>query len=120
MSHQEHLQEAGGAVAHRSRVRGPQLWAAALILLVLLSFDALATTPAPAASTLAFDRVEAVRAPRWQDEQPPATGWVEVSLPDAWQSRWPGFDGVVWYRLSWTQADTEPAPALLLERLNRL
>lgn len=72
------------------------------------------------AAAPAFDRVEAVRATRWQDAEPPATGWVEVSLPDAWQSRWPDFDGAVWYRLHWTQGDTAPAPALLLERLNRL
>ena len=67
-----------------------------------------------------FDRIEAVRAPSWEDDQPPETGWVDVSLPDAWQSRWPGFEGAVWYRLTWTQADTTPASALLLEKLNRL
>lgn len=61
-----------------------------------------------------------MRAAHWQDAQPPATGWVEVALPDAWHTRWPDFDGVVWYRLHWTQADTAAAPALLLERLNRL
>ncbi|MDA7417253.1 ATP-binding protein [Xenophilus arseniciresistens] len=24
-----------------------------------------------------------------------------MSLPDRWQSRWPAFDGVVWYRIDW-------------------
>ncbi|MDR2212962.1 MAG: hypothetical protein LBE21_04980 [Pseudomonadales bacterium] len=30
---------------------------------------------------------------------PPAEGWTPVSLPDSWTSRWPDFDGVVWYRV---------------------
>lgn len=38
----------------------------------------------------------------WQAVVPPAHGWVDVTLPDDWSRRWPGFDGVVWYRLSWT------------------
>ncbi|MGB0134116.1 ATP-binding protein [Dokdonella sp.] len=34
---------------------------------------------------------------------PPSAGWVDVRLPDDWSKRWPNYDGVVWYRLSWDQ-----------------
>src|SRR5688572_28065043 len=48
--------------------------------------------------------VEAVRAP-WDSHTPPETGWVPAELPDSWSERWPGFEGVVWYRLRWVQKD---------------
>jgi signal transduction histidine kinase len=41
-----------------------------------------------------------------------------VGLPDDWSRRWPGFDGVVWYRLSWDQPPTEPTAGLFLQYLN--
>jgi signal transduction histidine kinase len=44
-------------------------------------------------------RIEAVRSD-WNAQTPPDTGWIDVSLPDDWNLRWPGFDGVVWYRLT--------------------
>jgi signal transduction histidine kinase len=62
-------------------------------------------------------RVEAVRAAGWQEESPPADGWAPVVLPDTWTRRWPGFDGVVWYRLSWDQPADAPEAGLLLEYL---
>lgn len=27
-----------------------------------------------------------------------------MTLPDSWTARWPGFDGVVWYRLRWNES----------------
>ncbi|MDR2857117.1 MAG: hypothetical protein LBV50_04635 [Novosphingobium sp.] len=45
---------------------------------------------------------------------------MPVTLPDAWKTRWPDYDGVVWYRLSWMQTDTAPTTGLLLENVNRL
>ena len=48
---------------------------------------------------------------------PPATGWVDVSLPDDWNKRWPGHDGVVWYRLSWDQPEPLDDVSLYLEYL---
>lgn len=40
---------------------------------------------------------------------PPTEGWTPVTLPDSWTARWPGFDGVVWYRLRWDEpADVAP------------
>lgn len=35
---------------------------------------------------------------------PPADGWVPVTLPDAWTTRWPDHEGVVWYRIIWRSA----------------
>ncbi|MEZ2297029.1 ATP-binding protein [Variovorax sp. RCC_210] len=63
-------------------------------------------------------RVEAVRAAGWHDTAPPAEGWTPVALPDSWAQRWPGFDGVVWYRLSWTQPEPVHEAGLLLRYLN--
>ncbi len=62
--------------------------------------------------------VEAVRAAGWHDEVPPAEGWTPVVLPDMWAERWPGFDGVVWYRLRWEQPADAPEAGLLLEHLS--
>jgi signal transduction histidine kinase len=64
--------------------------------------------------------VEAVRAANWHDTAPPTDGWTPVTLPDSWAQRWPGFDGVVWYRLTWTQPEPEHVQeaGLLLRYLN--
>ncbi|MGO4152589.1 sensor histidine kinase [Cupriavidus sp. YAF13] len=87
------------------------------------SAAATATQPAEA---LSFVSVQAVRAypldaqpaiPIEQDH-PPAAGWVDVKLPDVWSTRWPDFDGVVWYRLSWQQARVDTPVAVLLDYLN--
>ena len=40
----------------------------------------------------------------WQASTPPSTGWRPVSLPDDWSGHWPGHDGVVWYRITWSQS----------------
>ena len=69
------------------------------------------------ADTLTHPHIEAARAD-WQSDSPPSAGWVSVSLPDDWSSRWPEFDGVVWYRLSWQQADVAHPAALMLDYLN--
>ncbi|MDM0068489.1 ATP-binding protein [Variovorax sp. J31P207] len=50
----------------------------------------------------AFERIEAARSD-WNAGAQPAGGWTAVTLPDSWTSRWPGFDGVVWYRLRWSE-----------------
>jgi len=42
-----------------------------------------------------------VAAPSWTADEPPASGWTAVQLPDVWTHRWPRFDGVTWYRLRW-------------------
>ncbi|MGN6232589.1 MAG: sensor histidine kinase [Trinickia sp.] len=71
-------------------------------------------------------KVEAARAqplsgsapPNLADDRPPASGWVPVSLPDFWSARWPSFDGVVWYRLTWRQSSAGAPIALMLDYLN--
>lgn len=91
---------------------------AELLLAAAVLFVAFFVAPACAIDTLPAwpGTVEAVRSD-WNAKAPPASGWVELRLPDDWNTRWPGFDGVVWYRLRWQQ----PAPfddvALYLEYL---
>jgi len=82
--------------------------------MLLLSVVAFAATSAPSPS---FQRIEAVRAD-WNAQTPPATGWTSVTLPDDWSLRWPGFDGVVWYRLSWEQPDATAPVGLMMDYLN--
>ncbi|MBB4220691.1 hypothetical protein GGD71_001438 [Variovorax guangxiensis] len=62
--------------------------------------------------------MEAVRGTGWNDTAPPAEGWTPVALPDSWANRWPGFDGVVWYRLTWEQPEQAREAGLLLHYLN--
>ena len=49
---------------------------------------------------------------------PPDAGWLEVTLPDNWSTRWPSFDGVVWYRLTWTAPAPVDNAGLFIEYLN--
>lgn len=36
-----------------------------------------------------------------------------MQLPDGWAARWPGYDGVVWYRLRWVEPAAAPGPRAL-------
>ena len=74
---------------------------------------ALARQPAPPEL-----HVEAVRGTGWNETAPPAGGWTPVTLPDSWAERWPGFDGVVWYRLTWNQPTQTAETGLLVHYLN--
>lgn len=64
-----------------------------------------------------LERGEAARS-GWNDAAPPASGWVPVSLLDLWHERWPGHDGVVWYRLRWQQDDPHRPTALLADYMS--
>jgi signal transduction histidine kinase len=66
--------------------------------------------------TQVLPQAEAVRA-GWDSTAPPATGWTSVALPDSWALRWPGFDGVVWYRMRW-QSDGVAPIGLMMSYLN--
>jgi signal transduction histidine kinase len=98
----------------------PLAWLAALtgaFLSVLLLL--LAASPAMAQQQPTPElRVEAVRGTGWNETAPPADGWTPVTLPDSWAGRWPGFDGVVWYRLTWEQPEPVREAGLLLHYLN--
>lgn len=67
--------------------------------------------------TLAFASIEAVRSD-WHAAEPPAEGWRQASLPEVWTTHWPGFDGVVWYRLRWEQPTPVEPVGLMLDYLN--
>lgn len=54
----------------------------------------------------------------WSATTPPRSGWVDVSLPDDWSSRWPDFDGVVWYRLTWTAHEPNQEVGLYIDHLS--
>ena len=64
-----------------------------------------------------LDHGEAARS-GWDAEAPPAAGWVPVTLLDLWHERWPGHDGVVWYRLQWHQDDPRRPTALLVDYMS--
>lgn len=65
---------------------------------------------------LHITQAEAVRAD-WSSTSPPEAGWETVHVPDSWAARWPGFDGVVWYRMRWQAGDTQSV-GLVLAYLN--
>ncbi|WP_285415205.1 ATP-binding protein [Variovorax sp. efr-133-TYG-130] len=118
MPHQEHLPQAGRQLAHRSRLPGAAAWLAALTGALLLFLLAAPAAFAQAGAEAPALRVEAVRGNGWNDTAPPAEGWTPVTLPDSWAARWPGFDGVVWYRLTWDQPAQVHEAGLLLHYLN--
>ncbi|MNX24545.1 Sensor histidine kinase ComP [compost metagenome] len=63
-----------------------------------------------------IDSVRAVRATAGAGPEapPPIDGWQPVTLPDHWARRWPGFEGIVWYRIDWQRpcAGRDDAPQL--------
>ncbi|MHA6822424.1 7TM diverse intracellular signaling domain-containing protein [Ralstonia pseudosolanacearum] len=126
MPHQEHLQEARRQVAHAGGLRGALIWFAVLICASALALASSATAQDAPPDPTPFSRIEAVRAPARpvqaatavESDHPPATGWVDVTLPDDWQRRWHNFDGIVWYRLSWHQDRTDAPVAFMLDYLN--
>lgn len=76
-----------------------------------------AAAQAAGPGTVLLDRAEAARSD-WNAAAPPAAGWVPVTLLDVWQQRWPGHDGVVWYRLHWHQDDPRRPTALLADYMS--
>lgn len=83
-------------------------------LLALLLLAVSAGVMADDGGVQRIDRAEAVRS-GWEAASPPAEGWESVALADQWQTRWPGHDGVVWYRLRWRQGDAAQPTGLLLD-----
>lgn len=82
--------------------------------LLLVCAGCVRTAPDEVAAPLKLEVAQAVRG-AWNDVAPPAAGWTRVELMDIWTSRWPEHDGVVWYRLRWTQADPHKPTGLLLD-----
>ncbi|WP_093239155.1 ATP-binding protein [Variovorax sp. EL159] len=122
MPHQEHLPQAGRQLAHRGGLPGAKARLAALIGACFFSFFLLlAAGPAlaqPASAPAPALHAEAARGTGWDDAAPPTEGWTPVTLPDSWAERWPDFDGVVWYRLTWEQPSPVTEAGLMLHYLN--
>ena len=75
----------------------------------------LAALPCARAADAAWPgRIEGVRSD-WSASAPTDDGRVDVTLPDNWSTRWPDFDGVVWYRLTWTTRAPVEAAGLFIE-----
>ncbi|MEO7431215.1 MAG: 7TM diverse intracellular signaling domain-containing protein [Dokdonella sp.] len=76
-------------------------------------------TPASAFAVVDTPRIEAVRADA-ASTSAPVDGWIDVTLPDDWSTRWPTYDGVTWYRVTWKQSHLDPdaEPAAFVEYLN--
>ena len=91
----------------------PRARRAAWLFSVLAAFT---FTTAHAASALTLRDAEAAPSD-WNAAAPPATGWVPVTLPDDWSHRWPRHDGVVWYRLTWRQAQASQPVGVLLNQV---
>jgi len=87
------------------------------LLVSLIALFVAAIAPARAASALPNEHVEAARS-AWDSASPPDSGWVDVTLPDDWTTRWPRFDGVVWYRITWDIAKPQSSVGLFMEYLN--
>jgi signal transduction histidine kinase len=87
--------------------------------LYLVGFVVIFTAAAVGHATdvLQISRAEAVQSD-WDASTPPDTGWVQVPLPDDWTSRWPQYDGVVWYRMTWVQPKGSADLALFVGYLN--
>lgn len=62
-----------------------------------------------------FTTIEAARSSDQDAETPPVSGWRLVTLPDEWSTRWPDFNGTVWYRLTWNQGDPTRPTALMID-----
>ncbi|MBE1527138.1 hypothetical protein GGC65_001594 [Sphingopyxis sp. OAS728] len=84
-------------------------WLACLFLVVVAVDEAAAKE-----GTVGFRTIEAARSD-WNAAVPPNSGWERVTLPDDWSRRWPRFDGVVWYRLTWQQGDAARPTALMID-----
>ena len=83
----------------------------------LLCTCSFATAAAVHASLQPIVSAEVVRGDA-QSMRAPDEGWQPVAVPDFVNDRWPAFTGVVWYRLTWDQADAEQPAALVFEYLN--
>ena len=85
-------------------------------LLLLVSTCAFAAAGAISVPALTLRRAEAAPSD-WNAAAPPGTGWVPVTLPEDWSHRWPRHDGVVWYRLTWQQANADRPVGLLINQV---
>ncbi|MEP6882259.1 MAG: 7TM diverse intracellular signaling domain-containing protein [Dokdonella sp.] len=88
-------------------------------LLVSALLCATASACANALDVVVSPRVEAVRADT-ASTSPPSDGWLDVTVPDDWSARWPTYDGVTWYRVTWHESaiSADAESAAFVEYLN--
>ena len=79
------------------------MWLAALVL--WLPDGVLADACAP--------RIVSVQAAPALDGARPPTGWVDVTLPDTWSTRWPAHGDSGWYRIDWERGCANGEPVAL-------
>lgn len=79
------------------------MWLAALVL--WLPGGVLADACAP--------RIVSVQAAPALDGARPLTGWVDVTLPDTWSTRWPVHGDSGWYRIDWVRGCANGEPVAL-------
>ncbi|MDY0106345.1 MAG: ATP-binding protein [Giesbergeria sp.] len=79
------------------------MWLAALVL--WLPAGVLANTCAP--------HIVSVQAAPALDGARPPTGWVDVTLPDTWTTRWPAHGDSGWYRIDWERGCANGEPVAL-------
>lgn len=79
------------------------MWLAALAL--WLPGGVLADACAP--------RIVSVQAAPALDGARPLTGWVDVTLPDTWSTRWPAHGDSGWYRIDWERGCANGEPVAL-------
>ncbi|MGB3450308.1 MAG: ATP-binding protein [Giesbergeria sp.] len=79
------------------------MWLAALAL--WLPGGVLADACAP--------RIVSVQAAPALDGARPPTGWVDVTLPDTWSTRWPAHGDSGWYRIDWERGCANGEPVAL-------
>lgn len=96
-----------------------------LCLLSAISVNAWANYPDAPASSDCNPTINAVYAAPSNLEHPSQIDqldWQAISLPDIWSQRWPGYTGVVWYRLDWqancSVHNAETPLALLINSIN--
>lgn len=92
-----------------------------LWLLGAVAFPVAALEPVPVPvrgeATLILDHADAAPSD-WNAQLPPVSGWTPVRLMDVWDRRWPGHDGVVWYRVHWQQDDPATPTALMADYMS--
>jgi len=86
------------------------------IIACWLAISALAGAPELAAATSCVPVIQSVMAVRSQEGERPQQGWESVTLPDRWHTRWPDYDGSVWYRIDW-QHPCSTDVALLIDSI---
>lgn len=90
-----------------------------LLRLLILCLCTLQSAFAQTDARCHFNINQVMVAPELQDNgQRPASGWQTVSLPDMWNTHWPGFNGPVWYKADWQTNCPDATIALTITNMS--